>query len=168
MSQPQLQALLAQLASQPVPDMNQSSNSNPSTTGAHITPYVPSPFDFPMFGDNNVLPPSSSDGLISFNPLETQWQHVEDVQRDVNAVDSSIQSIIDSLGMDASMLNSTHPDTSSSTIPPLDYSLNLPSSSSTSNPAFNLDMSNPANLPNTSDFDFDSELTTPTATFKAS
>ncbi|KAH6903085.1 transcription factor Hsf1 [Coprinopsis sp. MPI-PUGE-AT-0042] len=154
LTQPQIQQLLNQFSSQPVPEINPPPSSNRSTSPSHLTPYQPPPFDFSMLGDSGLLPPSSSsaDGLISFNPLEAQWQHVDDVQRDVNAVDSSIQNIIQSLGLDPSLL-----DNSSTNMPSMDF--NLPSTSgSTSN--LNLDLSNPNSSSLApiapSDFDFDS------------
>ncbi|EAU80641.1 transcription factor Hsf1 [Coprinopsis cinerea okayama7 len=124
LTQSQIQTLLNTLASQPLGDANTAS-SNP-TSSTHLTPYQPPPFDFSMIpstpGTSNeshvpvVSPPAAppTEGLISFNSfdgfpterMERQWQQAEDIDRDVNALNTSIHSLIQTFGLDPNMFDS--------------------------------------------------------------
>jgi len=118
----QIQQLLASLAAQTITDPTPPSSSVPSGTinpnaTSTLTQYQPPPFDFSQSNPSyNQIP---IDGLISFDQLpgganhsivspdqqqheertENQWQATEDIDKDVNAVDSSIDTLIQTFGL---------------------------------------------------------------------
>ncbi|EEB92043.1 hypothetical protein MPER_09502 [Moniliophthora perniciosa FA553] len=82
---------------------------NSVPTPSQITPYKG--FDFNAFSpsvpSNGVNPP---EGLIPFDPspyhLEQSWQAAEDIEKDVNSVNSNIDSLMVTLGLNPSLLTS--------------------------------------------------------------
>ncbi len=134
----QLQQLLASLASQTITDSSSSSSVPTDTTTNTLTQYQPPVFDF-----SQSSPILSSDGLISFNQydpqppgdanhsivapgqqheptIQRQWQETEDIDKDVNAINTTINSFIQTFGLDPTLLegvdhNETPPTLSSST-----------------------------------------------------
>ena len=122
----QLQQLLASLASQTITDSSSSSsvptdNINPSAAST-LTQYQPSVFDF-----SQSSPIISSDDLISFNQydpqppgnvnhsvidpgqqhepmVQRQWQETEDIDKDVNAINTTINSFMETFGLDPTLL----------------------------------------------------------------
>ncbi|KAK7060568.1 Heat shock transcription factor [Paramarasmius palmivorus] len=114
LSSSELQQLFASLATQSgVPDTGidlsgfQPDNSQvtPPASTSQLAPYNKN-FDFSSFAppSNSVKPP---EGLISFdnNPyLDQNWRAAEDIEKDVNSVHSNIDSLIETLGLDPSLL----------------------------------------------------------------
>jgi len=154
----QLQQLLASLASQTITDPSSSSsvpdNINPSAAST-LTQYQPSVFDF-----SQPSPIISSDDLISFNQydpqppgnaknsviapgqqhepmVQRQWQETEDIDKDVNAINTTINSFIETFGLDPTLLEG------------VDHNESSPALGS-SNGGNNSTMA-----PSNSDFDFD-------------
>jgi heat shock transcription factor len=158
----QLQQLLASLASQTITDSSSSSSLptdtiNPSATST-LTQYQPSVFDF-----SQSPPTISSDDLISFNQydprppgdgnhstvvpgqqheptVQRQWQETEDIDKDVNAINTTINSFIQTFGLDPTLLEGVDHNESPPTL-----------SSSTGG-------NNSTMAPSNSDFDFDTFL----------
>ncbi|TFK22970.1 hypothetical protein FA15DRAFT_621656 [Coprinopsis marcescibilis] len=158
------------------------SPSTPSTS--HLTPYQP-PMEYNFFPfpttntlDHNIpLYPGSpspvpAEGLISFGlgdgfpqeRAELQWQQTKDIDRDVNALNTSIQNLIQTFGLDPNLLAEA-----ASHAPPAPSTSNHPSSSTlpslapTSSDIPNLDDHSTSSLlhdlgplSSTADFDFDS------------
>lgn len=122
----QIQQLVAQLATQPMPDPSPPNPAPPppasTSNNNHIMQYSPPPFDFSSFNNpstNSVFAPSlslptPSEGLISFNPYDSMtqpetvdrhWQAAEDIEKDVNALNTSIHQLIQTFGLDPNMVD---------------------------------------------------------------
>jgi heat shock transcription factor len=162
----QMQRLLAALASQPAYSIPDLPGSEPQTTPSKLTSYD-HPYDlYRRFSGepNNSLNPVA---LLTSSPLAeadaaAQYQHVaedtsrlqgaykdaEDIVKDVNILESSITSLIESLGLDPSVL--TPNPTPNTDLPPDAPAANIASMSS------GPDESN--GDPSALDFDFDAFL----------
>lgn len=163
----QIQQLLSSLASQTITDTNCSSSVptdtiNPSSTST-LTQYQLPAFDFSQSTTNTSYShPSivSSDGLISFDQydsqlgdanhsivalgqqqheqnMQRQWQGTDDIDKDVNAINTSISSFIQTFGLDSALLEG------------VDHTETSPTLGSSTNG------NNPSVAPLNSDFDFD-------------
>jgi heat shock transcription factor len=109
----QLQQFFASLNSQPP----MPTSSDHETYSHHLTPYQPPAFDFTTMGAPSSLqtqqaPPPSE--MVTFDPYdpslqrqntERQWQQADDIDKDVTTLSSSINSLIQVLGLDPALLN---------------------------------------------------------------
>ncbi|KAF6763713.1 transcription factor Hsf1 [Ephemerocybe angulata] len=100
------------------PEPSSSSNTN---ANSHLTHYAPPAFDFSSITNstpNSVFTsslslPTPSESLISFNPYDTlsppeldrQWKAAEDIDKDVNALNSSIHQLIQTFGLDPNLVD---------------------------------------------------------------
>ncbi|KAF8889878.1 hypothetical protein BD779DRAFT_1519417 [Infundibulicybe gibba] len=152
----QLQQLLTSLASQsipePSPQLPPQSQENTSARSNQLTSYQPQ-YDFNQLGAPHMSSaPSqpSGDGLISFDAtspehgmrLENSWQATEDIDKDVNALTSSINSLIQTYGLDPNVMVG----------PEGDDEVDISALDNPSMPAM-LSDANP--VPNAQEFDFD-------------
>lgn len=92
-------------------------SSDHETSSHHLTPYQPPAFDFTTMGAPSSLqtqqtPPPPE--MVAFDPydaslqqqnMERQWQQTDDIDKDVNTLSSSINSLIQVLGLDPALLN---------------------------------------------------------------
>lgn len=125
LSPSQIQQLLASLAAQTL-----DTTDVPPSSSTHLTTYQPPQFDFsspspptsasypPLLPASTDLSPAPTDGLISFDHydpqtllqqqrMDRQWHATSDIDKDVNALNSSINSLIQTFGLDPGLLN-TH------------------------------------------------------------
>jgi heat shock transcription factor len=119
----QLQRLLAALGSQPFPYSNYDAQSSSPATESQLAPFAPhydlarnfppssnfSPFPQPsalptIFEDSHLEPL-----VASSNHLHQAYKDATDVNKDVDALHSSLNSLIESIGLDPAMLNAPNP-----------------------------------------------------------
>jgi len=119
----QIQQLLASLASQSIPDPLAPPGSDEVPSSSQLTSYQP-PFDFTQFSQQPPIPLVSppplqppGEGLIPFDlplentdRLEKTWKATEDIDKDVNALQSSISSLIQTFGLDPNLMTPAHPE----------------------------------------------------------
>ncbi|KAL0946376.1 hypothetical protein HGRIS_012606 [Hohenbuehelia grisea] len=118
----QFQRLLSALSSTAIPDSLQTSSDAPSQQLAQY----PGAFDFSRASLDHYtpqgllaappapVPTPPSEGLIPFDPplaenaqhLDHTWKATQDIDRDVNALHSSISSLINTFGLDPSLIDS--------------------------------------------------------------
>ncbi|KAG7096866.1 hypothetical protein E1B28_004273 [Marasmius oreades] len=139
-----LQQLFASLAAQTSP-LNESASDGPQQTQgqlqsltSQLAPYK-APFDFgPLSPPGAKASTSESDGLISNAPyrIDQNWEVTDDIEKDVTSVNSGIDSLIETLGLDPALLSSVEPENPSISIPSVNsssilYPNGLPTDSST-------------------------------------
>lgn len=131
-----MQRLLAALSSQTIPDpMPPPGSDSQTSSSSQLTSYEP-PYDFsrvpleqphplasypspnpsiPLISSPSPNPPPSEDqGLVPIDPplvenaqkLETTWKAAEDIDKDVNALHTSISSLIETFGLDPNLMAS--------------------------------------------------------------
>ncbi|KAJ2935504.1 hypothetical protein H1R20_g1590, partial [Candolleomyces eurysporus] len=175
LSPAQIQQLVNSLSTQPIPDPSLPTTNPPVPSSSSLsntntlTHYSPPPFDFSTltnpsnngaFASSLQLPPPS-EGLIAFNPydhlsserMERSWQATEDIDKDVNALNSSIHQLIQTFGLDPTLVG-TGDHTAEPPIVPTsvnEHGIEYPPPSTATGLAGNA--SDPSN---TTDFDFDS------------
>ncbi|RXW24193.1 hypothetical protein EST38_g1636 [Candolleomyces aberdarensis] len=199
LSPAQIQQLVNSLSSQPIPDPSLPTNppvpssSSMSNTNT-LTHYSPPPFDFSSLtnpSNNGALAPSlqlppPSEGLIAFNPydhlsqerLDRSWHATEDIDKDVNALNSSIHQLIQTFGLDPTLVGTNDPTAEPPIVPTsinehgIEYPIRVPNSTATDLAGNATGASNPSHSTGTvgsdptlpldlnggpsADFDFDS------------
>jgi hypothetical protein len=117
----QMQRLLAALGSQPFPYSSYDPQSSSPATESQLAAFAPhydltrnltSGSDFPPFPQSSALLPSNFEDshleplLSSSDRLHQTYKDAGDVNKDVDALHSSLNSLIESLGLDPAMVNS--------------------------------------------------------------
>lgn len=148
-----LQQLFASLASQTSPPNDGTSHSTPQVQGqlqslaSQLTSYK-SPLDFGPFPptDSKTFAPEN-DSLISNAPyrIDQNWKVTEDIEKDVNSVNTGIDSLIETLGLDPALLGSVESGNSSMDPSSLLNSSGLPTDSS-------IDLNSAGQPPGSEDF----------------
>ncbi|KAF9268056.1 hypothetical protein L218DRAFT_842591, partial [Marasmius fiardii PR-910] len=79
---------------------------------SQLTPYK-APFELgPFSPPGSKPPPPGNDGLTSSAPyrIDQDWKVTEDIEKDVNSVNTGIDSLIETLGLDPTLLGSVEPE----------------------------------------------------------